>query len=264
MKSRLIEFDNLKNTRDLGGLVAKDGRTIRSGRLIRSGQLVGLSERDREKLSSLVGTVIDMRTEGERQTNPDVVLEGVEYLHIPVVGVLTPGVTREVKSVEELVQVLLFKPEQSLEYMCNLYRQFIRSDFSISAYASFIRTLLEDQEKAVLWHCTAGKDRAGTSAVILEMLLGVPDADVLEDYLFTNANLKDEMDAVIAYAKRKVGSDSPLIDQSLKYLYGADEAYLQAFFDEMESRFGSFQAFVHEALHLKDEDIMRLGNLYLS
>ena len=57
---------------------------------------------------------------------------------------------------------------------------------------------------------------------------------------------------------------SPLIDQSLKYLYGADEAYLQAFFDEMESRFGSFQAFVHEALHLKDEDIMRLGNLYLS
>ena len=51
MKSRLIEFDNLKNTRDLGGLVAKDGRTIRSGRLIRSGQLVGLSERDREKLS---------------------------------------------------------------------------------------------------------------------------------------------------------------------------------------------------------------------
>lgn len=164
MKSRLIEFDNLKNTRDLGGLVAKDGRTIRSGRLIRSGQLVGLSERDREKLSSLVGTVIDMRTEGERQTNPDVVLEGVEYLHIPVVGVLTPGVTREVKSVEELVRVLLFKPEQSLEYMCNLYRQFIRSDFSISAYASFIRTLLEDQEKAVLWHCTAGKDRAGTSA----------------------------------------------------------------------------------------------------
>ncbi len=264
MKSRLIEFDNLKNTRDLGGMVASGGRTIKSGKLIRSGQLVGLSERDKAKLSSLVGTVVDMRTEGERQTNPDVVLEDVKYLHIPVVGVLTPGVTREVKSVEELVQVLLFKPDESLAYMCGLYRQFIQSDFSISAYASFMRVLLEDHDKAVLWHCTAGKDRAGTSTVILERLLGVSESDILEDYLFTNTNLKEELEGVTAFAKQKVNSDSPLIDQSLKYLYGADQSYLQAFFDEMNERFGSFDAFVHDGLHLKDEDITRLQGLYLN
>ncbi len=264
MRSRLIEFENLKNTRDLGGLVGREGGSIKSGKLIRSGQLVGLSENDKAKLSSLVGTVVDMRTEGERQANPDVVLEGVDCLHIPVVGVLTPGVTREVKSVEELIQMLLFKPDESLDYMCGLYRQFIRSDFSVSAYASFLRVLLEDHDKAVLWHCTAGKDRAGTSTVILEKLLGVSDSDILDDYLYTNINLKDEMNAVIAYAKEKVGSDSPLIDQSLKYLYGADEAYLQAFFSEMDERFGSFSCFVRDGLHLGDHDIELLESLYLN
>ena len=33
-KSRLIEFDNLRNTRDLGGLVGRNGRTIKAGKLI--------------------------------------------------------------------------------------------------------------------------------------------------------------------------------------------------------------------------------------
>ena len=262
--SRLIEFDNLKNTRDLGGMSAKDGRTIKEGKLIRSGQLVGLSEKDKAKLSELVGTVVDMRTEGERTANPDVVIEGVECLHIPIVAKLTPGITREVKTVEQLIEALLFKPDASLDYMCDLYRQFIRDDFCISQYSGFLRVLLKEHDKAVLWHCTAGKDRAGTSTVILEKLLGVSDSDILTDYLDTNTNLSNEMNAVIDYAKKKVGSDSPLIDKSLRYLYGADKAYLDAFFSAMDERFGSFDAFVHDGLHLTDEDIHMLEDLYLN
>lgn len=262
--SRLIEFDNLKNTRDLGGMNARGERTIKAGKLIRSGQLVGLSEKDKAKLSGLVCTVVDMRTEGERAANPDAAVEGIEYLHIPIVDKLTPGITREVKTVEQLIEALLFKPDTSLDYMCGLYRQFIQDDFSISQYSGFLKVLLKDHDKAVLWHCTAGKDRAGTSAVIVEKILGVPDSDILTDYLDTNTNLNNEMNAVIDYAKKKVGSDSPLIDESLRYLYGADKAYLDAFFSAMDDRFGSFDAFVHDGLHLSDEDILRLEDLYLS
>lgn len=262
--SRLIEFDNLKNTRDLGGMSARGGRTIKAGKLIRSGQLVGLSERDKAKLSTLVDTVVDMRTEGEWQANPDAVMEGVEYLHIPIVAKLTPGITREVNTVEQLIEALLFEPESSLDYMCDLYRQFIRDDFSVSQYSGFLKVVLKEHDKAVLWHCTAGKDRAGTSAVIVEKLLGVPDSDIITDYLDTNTNLSNEMNAVIEYAKKKVGSDSPLIDRSLRYLYGADKAYLDAFFSAMDERFGSFDGFVRNGLHLTDEDIQRLEDLYLS
>ena len=261
--SRLLEFDNLRNTRDLGGLKARGGRTILPGKLIRSGQLVGLTANDIKKLSSLVGTVVDMRTDGERKENPDVVLEGVRYIHNPIVGVLTPGVSREVKSVEELIRELLFKPDESLAYMCDLYRQFIRSDFCVSHYASFIRILLEDHDKAILWHCTAGKDRAGTSTIILQKLLGISDSDIVEDYLVTNEYLKSDLNSVIDHVRRQIGSDNPLVERSLKHLYGADRAYLDAFFSEMDERYGSFETFVHDALGLTDGDILRFRELYL-
>lgn len=46
MNSRRIEFENIKNARDLGGLYTEDGHMITSGLLIRSENLAGASEAD--------------------------------------------------------------------------------------------------------------------------------------------------------------------------------------------------------------------------
>ena len=66
MTSRHLEFDRLPNTRDLGGMTAYGGRTIMPGRLVRSGQLFDITSSDSEKLSDLVDTVVDFRTEQEK------------------------------------------------------------------------------------------------------------------------------------------------------------------------------------------------------
>ncbi len=261
--STRIEFDRLPNTRDLGGMKTTDGHTIVSGKLIRSGQLVDVSEKDLLKLEALVGTVVDMRTEGERTSRPDVVIPGCEYLHIPIVGKLAPGITHEVKSSEELLEALVFKPDMALNYMCDLYREFVKGDFSLSQYGNFLNVLLKEHDKAVLWHCTAGKDRVGTSSIILERLLGVSDQDILEDYLQTNTNLNEELLAVIRYAKAKTGNDSDLIDRSLGYLYGADEEYLKAFYVSIDERFGSFEGFVRDGIGFSDADVEALRSKYL-
>ena len=176
---------------------------------------------------------------------------------------LSGKVADAVKNVEELVDALMFKPDISLDYMCNLYRQFILTDHSVREYSKFVHILLDEHDKAILWHCTAGKDRAGTSAIIVEKLLGVSDEDILKDYLDTNENIKDEMLNVVSMVKKKANSDSPLIDKSIGYLFGADEAYLDAFFSAMDERFGGFDAFVHKGLGLGDSDLIRLENLYL-
>ena len=41
-----IELDNLINTRDLGGMITKDGHKIKPHKLIRSGQLFFASVKD--------------------------------------------------------------------------------------------------------------------------------------------------------------------------------------------------------------------------
>ncbi|MCR4657452.1 MAG: tyrosine-protein phosphatase [Lachnospiraceae bacterium] len=49
-----------------------------------------------------------------------------------------------------------------------MYHASAESDFAASQYARFIRLLMEPRENAVVWHCTAGKDRVGIGAAIIQ------------------------------------------------------------------------------------------------
>jgi protein-tyrosine phosphatase len=129
--SVLLEFDTLNNIRDLGGARAGDGRTIRTGRLIRSGHLAAVSRRDRERLSGLVDTVLDLRTSGERREQPDRDIPGAVSYHIPIMDELAPGVTREEAADRSIFADMLCAPEEALEHMCRLYRSFALSDYSV-------------------------------------------------------------------------------------------------------------------------------------
>ena len=264
MTSRHLEFDRLPNTRDLGGMTAYGGRTIMPGRLVRSGQLFDITSSDSEKLSDLVDTVVDFRTEQEKAENPDTMVPGTRYHFIPVIDSFSSGVSREAGSDEDIIGKLVFDPEASRQYMCSMYRRFVESDFSVSQYSKFFRILMEDHDKAVLWHCSVGKDRAGIASMLIEKILGVPEQDILEDYLATNMYVKDELQKVTAYAHQKSGSDDPVIDRSMAYIFGTDRSYIETFFNVADSRFGSFDAFVRDGLGLSDDDVNLLRKKYLS
>ena len=84
------------NARDLGGLPTMDGRKVRTGLLLRSGELAGITDADAHTLSQYpLRTVIDFRTDLEREQKPDRVLAGVRYIHCPIVQQTATGLTRE-------------------------------------------------------------------------------------------------------------------------------------------------------------------------
>ena len=178
--SRKLNYKSLPNIRDLGGMRTDDGRQIKSGKLIRSGHLSRMPEDEVSALAGLVGAVIDFRSDGERIENPDALLADAEYYHFPVVQSLTPGVSREEESDRRAISQLLFTPEEAKNYMVEMYRS-LASDYAVAQYAEFVRLLLQGNKKAVLWHCTAGKDRAGTAAVIIEEILGIPREVIIAD-----------------------------------------------------------------------------------
>ena len=263
MTSRLLDFEKLPNTRDLGGMRTADGRAVAAGKLIRSGQLAGLPDADIVKLSGLIDTIADFRTEEEKIADPDCVIPGASYHFIPIMESFSAGVSREAESEEQIIARLVFDPEASREHMCNMYRKFAESSYSVSQYARFMRILLEDHDRAVLWHCSVGKDRAGTAAVIILKILGVPEDDIIRDYLDTNKYLKDDLARVTAYARMKTGSDDPRIALSMSRLYGTDSLYISAFLDAADRRFGSFDGFVRDGLGLSGSDIRLLKQKYL-
>ena len=263
MPSTLLKFDNLHNIRDLGGIQTGDGRRIRRGRLIRCGHLANLSDDDRFLLSQMLSTVVDFRTNQERNKQPDQEIPGVEYHHIPIVDSLTAGITREEESDKGAVALLLHKPKEAKEYMCDMYSSFAMGKYALSQYAKFIRLLTVPRDKAVLWHCTAGKDRAGVATVIVLELLGVSREEIIADYLYTRECLAEDILRLSAMYKKQEGTDSPLADESLRYLFGAEEEYILTFYNTVEQKYSNMDTYLSEGLGITQDEREKLRELYL-
>ena len=259
MKSTRLNFEKLRNTRDLGGMIGADGRRIKSGMLIRSGQLFEASENDKRKISELVNIVFDLRTDDEVSEQPDPKIDGVTFIHRSVLDSLTAGISREDSTDALALDVLGRDPEKALEYMKDIYRSFPVSDQAIGAYRAFIDALLGNPEKAVLWHCTAGKDRAGFASVLTEHILGVSWDDIREDYLYTNECIVKDVE----FLKDTFLTDENCSEQAVTYLFSAQEEYLDSLITTIYEKYGSFDGFIREALGVTDEKIKMLRDKYL-
>ena len=86
IKDRMIEItlDSIRNIRDLGDTITRDGRKIRRNRLIRSAHLGRLNEEDLKylKKNHHLDTVIDLRTYRETSEVPDQYYD-LKSLHLP-------------------------------------------------------------------------------------------------------------------------------------------------------------------------------------
>ena len=180
------------NARDLGGLPTMDGRTIRPGLLLRSGELAGITEPDAQTLTEYpLRTVVDFRTDLEREQKPDRVLPGVQYVHCPIVQQAAAGLTREEHADPYAAVVAHAKAMAGRErtFMCELYRSLVMQAFSIAHYRQFFALLLAQTDGALLYHCTAGKDRVGVGTMLLLTALGVDWPVIVENYLITNERM---------------------------------------------------------------------------
>ena len=261
--SQLILFDALRNTRDLGGMTGADGRKIRPGKLIRSGLLFGAGEKDRRKLAGLVDAIADFRTDQECSEKPDPGIEGIRCFRFPILEERKAGVTRDEDSYEEVLKNMLTDAEIARRYMCGIYSGFVSSAHCRSQYERFVRLLLEDHPGAVLWHCTAGKDRAGFGTVIVQELLGVSRDDIMEDYLMTNVYLEPEIQELSKGIVQAGGPVSPEAEKALRYMFAAWREYLDTAYDSVRERYGGFDGFITEGLHITPAERERLRDIYL-
>lgn len=104
--------------------------------------------------------------------------------------------------------------------------------------------LLGDKNQLpALFHCTTGKDRTGWAAAALLTLLGVPKDKVVEDYLRSNDYILPAYQKVID-AFVAAGGD-PAIPPAI---LGVKAEYLDAAFDEMQTKYGAIEKYFSEGL----------------
>ena len=261
--SSRIALQKLSNTRDLGGMHTKDGRTIACGKLIRSGHLHLASPEDIAYISDHTELILDFRTENERQEKPNPVIPHAEILPLPIFERLLAGISRDEKSDKAALSMLAHNPDQARRYMMNTYLGFVTNEFAISQYRRFIELLSVPRKKAVLWHCTAGKDRAGFASVLVEEILGISRDDIMADYLKTNEYLADEISQLYAMVGQQMKNQDEHTETALHYLFGAHEEYLTALYEKTKDLYGGFDGFLEKAIGLSREKTDTLREQYL-
>ena len=241
-------FEKITNFRDMGGHTTHTGRRLAPGRLLRSGHLGEATEADLAILEGFgIRRVFDFRTP------TDIELEGRDRLTSTAENVLLPmpdpargsdiRALMEDASLDDLEGIFGGgKAERMMqESAAGLVRE------RREPYALFLKALAHDDHVPALFHCSAGKDRAGWAASVVLLSIDVPRDQVIEQYLLSNRAAQDLIER-----NRSRGRD--WWHDSLAPLIGVREEYIQASFDAVDSDWGDFDTYLREGLGVTDEE----------
>lgn len=262
-----IGLTGIVNARELGGYISEDGRKVKRGVLLRTGALSGMTEADRICLMEQyhLTDVIDFRTSFECAAAPDPVMDPVAYHPIRILdeqGSQTAGMaaaaTGEGFPLEKLVEYI----KSGKVHPEDMYVDIVQSAASKEGYRKFFECLLEHKEGALLWHCSAGKDRTGLGAAFLLTILGVNRQTVLEDYSLTNVYFQDilkKMEIQLA----SFGLTEAEMEVMRAVAGGVNPAYLEKALDTIEEQYGSLEWYLEKELGITEEKRLKLQEMYL-
>ena len=260
---------SLVNIRTFDNIRTLDNRKIKSNRLFRSNCLVDCTSKDIELLKTKYNlkTIIDLRNEVEANQRKDPIIDGVEYILNPILTTRHMSMTHEkecdyTQSKINFVNSVIFeKKEDGIKHMTSTYLRFVNDQECLNGYHNFLKKCIDQEKGGILFHCSVGKDRAGTAAFLLLKLLNVDNEDILEDYLFTNTCVEDSVKKDFNQIKDKINyKDS---EKVYKNLYTCRKEYILALIDQINLKYGDFHNFVINGLKLSDDDILKLQNNYL-
>lgn len=263
MESQTLGLEKVENARQLGGYYTEDGRRVKENMLLRSGKLSNATEDDIAKLTDTynLGTIVDLRTTSEIEQAPNPTIDGVEDIHVPILD--------EDSHSAAMTNIYGSDPVDALIGMAtdgtlsdDMYITTINSESAKKGFAEFFQILLDNEEgKAVLWHCTGGKDRTGTAAVLLLSALGVDEDTILDDFALTNEFFKGKIDYMGAEAAKKT-DDQEIID-GVRTLTGVSRDFMKKMIDSLTDEYGSVENFIIEELNVSKDDIVKLQDMYL-
>lgn len=261
-----IGLYDVQNARDLGGYKTIDGRTVKTGLLIRSGRLSNASKEDIHILKDLyhLNAVVDFRIIRERIDSPDVKIDGVTYYTLPLVDDKSPmvgGVHKRSANNQNPLSYFIDVIKQG-HGKSDMYVKLFKSERFQKGMTSFFQILLNsDGEHSILWHCAAGKDRAGSAAALTLLALGVDIETVLTDFDLSNIAYNEWIQKRLTQVSRI--TRDPEILTVVRSLSGVNVDYMRNAIDATILDYGSIENYLEVCMNVTKEDIVKLKDMYL-
>ena len=258
---RSLPIASLPNLRDVGGLATADGRRIRTGLLYRSSALDQLSGADAVELGRLgIRTIYDFRTEAERAARPDRLQPGVRYVAADVVGGMAKHAPGDIMASmrNPTLAYEAFGNGKGTALFVAHYREFVSLDSARRAFGRVFSEVTDERYRPALIHCMGGKDRTGWAAASLLLLLGVPEDEVMADFLASNGYLKPMFQSFLDDFEARGGDPRLIAD----FLWVRPD-YLEAALDEVRRSFGTIERYFSDGLRLDEGRLQDLRAAFL-
>jgi protein-tyrosine phosphatase len=253
-------MDAIHNFRDFGGYKTQNGTALKKGLLYRSGDLSRATDADLENLSALgIKTVYDLRSEGEIQREPDRIPEAAPFtlFHLP----MRPIVEYHGRSLGRLMS-LMFGRERRMDYVAVSYQAY--REYATN-YLPQLRALFQrisnPMNLPALIHCSAGKDRTGVVIALIQLALGVPHQQVVDDYLRSNGNLDTYTEDIFRRLSKLAYFGIPW-KKLYAPLFAARADFINAALEGVKEDFGAVEAWLRRGLGLSETDRRALSAVF--
>lgn len=154
-KVHQVYFKNVRNSRDLGGWKTEDGKTVKYRMVYRGGRFDGLAKSGKTAIK-VEGLKAELDLRGHSDVDSDSSLKGIVDDYEFCAPVIEEGYSQMLEQDKE-------KTRQCMQFIFDMV----------------------DKNKPVYFHCSLGRDRTGTVAMLTLGILGVPEGDISQEYELT-------------------------------------------------------------------------------
>jgi protein-tyrosine phosphatase len=243
---RLLHTQGAINFRDLGGYQTTDGHHIKWDKVFRSAEISHLSDADLKLLmADHINTIVDFRSDDEVAKAKDRLPMNADYIQLPAGSEQTNNMMQAMATATSGDSMMM--------------AFYSRTDHLSAKYKPFFQKLLHlPDTSALMFHCTAGKDRTGIGAALFLYALGVPQQTIMDDYLASNVYRKTANEQMV-----KMMVQMHLKEQVAKDVAAVKPEYLQATFDAINKQYGSMDNFMEKELGVGKKEKQLLRKKYL-
>jgi protein-tyrosine phosphatase len=246
---RKIQLQGASNFRDIGGYPTQQGTHIKWRKIYRSAEIHQLTEDDLDTLEQRnIKLIFDFRGPAEVQMAKDNIPDGAKRISLP-------AGSEQMGNRMEMMQQLQ-KTTNGDSIMLQLYTGI---DFFKKRYKPVFDSLLAaPEEEAILFHCTAGKDRTGICSALILHALGVQDSIIMEDFLASNYYRQGDTERMKKLLIETFKMNPLVVDD----IMGVKPFYLQATYDAIISQYGSINHFLNKEMELTPENLKILRSKF--
>ena len=259
----VLSFEGATNFRELGGYPGADGRRVKYGMLYRGGTTFDLkNDADRAVLEGLkLKCILDLRSTGEREAQPDVIPNGTDYLQLSAmryedgseIDFSPAGMERLEREFSSMMQI-----RAQIDVFASFYA---RMPFGNPAFQAMF-CVLEQGKVPMLFHCTSGKDRTGVAAMLILLALGADRETAVADYLETNRCRAAEIKALHEQYGDLIETNPEAWEMRL-IRYGVLPRCADAALDAIVERYGDWETYFYEEFGLNRSRLSALRDRYL-